>query len=318
MVKQKLLDTLHEIIRTRNYSPNTEEAYRHWIKEYIFFNGLRHPLEMGEEEIKKFLNYLAVDKKIAASTQHQALCALLFLYRDVLRTGQLWIDNFTRAIKPKHLPIVFTREEAQLVLKQLRPTQWLMASILYGAGLRLMECHNLRIKDLDFGYKQIIIWDGKGHKSRKTMLPQSLILPLKEHLRKVMLLHEFDLREGFGKVAMPFALERKYPQASREWLWQYVFPAGKRIIDPENGQERRFHIHETILQRAVKSAIRAAGIAKTASCHTFRHSFATHLIENGYDIRTVQELLGHNDVRTTMIYTHVLNRGGLGVRSPLD
>jgi integron integrase len=273
---------------------------------------------MGEPEVSKFLSNLAVEGKVSASTQNQALSAILFLYQAVLKQELGWINNVKRAKKPSHLPVVFTKEEAKAVLLRLEGTKWLMASLLYGAGLRLMECLGLRVKDIDFSYSQITVRDGKGGKDRLTMLPESLKDPLKKHLEKVSILHEQELKEGFGKVYLPFALAKKYPNAEREFAWQYVFPASNRSIDPRSGIERRHHIYETVLQKAVKAAVRAAGINKPASCHTFRHSFATHLLEDGYDIRTVQELLGHKDVSTTMIYTHVLNKGGKGVRSPLD
>ncbi|MCC7210863.1 MAG: integron integrase [Candidatus Brocadia sp.] len=318
MSKLKLLDQVRDAIRVKHYSMRTEEAYVHWIKRFIFFHEKRHPLKMGESEVSKFLSHLAVEGKVSASTQNQALSALLFLYQEVLKQELGWINNVKRAKKPSHLPVVFTKEEAKAVLLRLEGTKWLMASLLYGAGLRLMECLGLRVKDIDFSYNQITVRDGKGGKDRLTMLPGSLQEPLKKHLEKVRILHEQDLKEGFGKVYLPFALAKKYPNAEREFAWQYVFPASNRSIDPRSGIERRHHIYETVLQKAVKAAVRAAGINKPASCHTFRHSFATHLLEDGYDIRTVQELLGHKDVSTTMIYTHVLNRGGKGVRSPLD
>ncbi len=318
MSKPKLLDQVRDAIRVKHYSMRTEEAYVHWIKRFIFFHEKRHPLKMGESEVSKFLSHLAVEGKVSASTQNQALSALLFLYQEVLKQELGWINNVKRAKKPSHLPVVFTKEEAKAVLLRLEGTKWLMASLLYGAGLRLMECLGLRVKDIDFSYNQITVRDGKGGKDRLTMLPGSLQEPLKKHLEKVRILHEQDLKEGFGKVYLPFALAKKYPNAEREFAWQYVFPASNRSIDPRSGIERRHHIYETVLQKAVKAAVRAAGINKPASCHTFRHSFATHLLEDGYDIRTVQELLGHKDVSTTMIYTHVLNRGGKGVRSPLD
>lgn len=318
MSKPKLLDQVRDAIRVRHYSMRTEEAYVYWIKRFIFYHEKRHPLHMGEQEVSKFLSHLAVEGKVSASTQNQALSALLFLYQEVLKQELGWINNVKRAKKPSHLPVVFTKEEAKAVLLRLEGTKWLMASLLYGAGLRLMECLGLRVKDIDFSYNQITVRDGKGGKDRLTMLPGSLQEPLKKHLEKVRILHEQDLKEGFGKVYLPFALAKKYPNAEREFAWQYVFPASNRSIDPRSGIERRHHIYETVLQKAVKAAVRAAGINKPASCHTFRHSFATHLLEDGYDIRTVQELLGHKDVSTTMIYTHVLNKGGKGVRSPLD
>lgn len=318
MDKPKILDQVRDAIRVKHYSMRTEEAYVHWIKRFTLFHEKRHPLHMGEPEVSKFLSNLAVEGKVSASTQNQALSAILFLYQEVLKQELGWINNVKRAKKPSHLPVVFTKEEAKAVLLRLEGTKWLMASLLYGAGLRLMECLGLRVKDIDFSYNQIVVRDGKGGKDRLTMLPESLKDPLKKHLEKVRILHEQELKEGFGKVYLPFALEKKYPNAEREFGWQYVFPASNRSIDPRSGIERRHHIYETVLQKAVKAAVRAAGINKPASCHTFRHSFATHLLEDGYDIRTVQELLGHKDVSTTMIYTHVLNKGGKGVRSPLD
>jgi integron integrase len=273
---------------------------------------------MGEHEISEFLTHLAVKEKVAAATQNQALNAIVFLYREALNIDLGLMDDIKWAKRGTKLPIVFNKEEAKAVLKQLEGIKWLMASLLYGSGLRLMECIRLRVKDLDFAYKQVFIRDAKGNKDRKTMLPVSLIEPLQGHLTKVRVIHKQDLEDGFGQVYLPFALEKKYPNASREWGWQYVFPSSKRSKDPRTGVIRRHHIAETVLQRAVKLAVRASGITKPGSCHTFRHSFATHLLEDGYDIRTAQELLGHKDVSTTMIYTHVLNKGGKAVRSPLD
>lgn len=318
MQKPKLLDQVRNAIRVKHYSYRTEESYINWIKRFIFFHNKRHPAEMGEREISQFLTHLAVNEKVSASTQNQALSAILFLYRNVLKQELAWIDDIERAKKPEKLPVVFTPDEAKAILLRLEGLTWLMASLLYGAGLRLMECVRLRVKDIDFAYNQIVLRDTKGNKDRVTMLPVSLKEPLQRHLSKVKVIHDQDLKEGFGRVYLPYALEQKYPNAAAEWGWQYVFPASKRSIDPRTGIERRHHLDESVLQRAVKQAIRKAGIAKLASCHTFRHSFATHLLENGYDIRTVQELLGHKDVRTTMIYTHVLNRGGKGVKSPID
>ncbi len=273
---------------------------------------------MGEKEINHFLTYLALNQKVAASTQNQALSALLFLYKAVLKKEIGWIGNIRHAKKPKRLPVVFTRDETNKVLLQLDGKYWLVAALLYGAGLRLMECLRLRVKDLDFDYHQITVRDGKGQKDRRTMLPLSLHTPLKRHLKRVKALHKNDLNQGNGRVALPTALNRKYPNADREWSWQYVFPASTLYFDPLGKLQRRHHLHESAMQRAMKEATRKAGITKTGSCHTLRHSFATHLLEDGYDIRTVQELLGHKDVRTTMVYTHVLNQGRLGVRSPLD
>ncbi|HYE34140.1 MAG TPA: integron integrase [Methylocaldum sp.] len=273
---------------------------------------------MGAPEVERFLTHLAVDRNVAASTQNQALSAILFLYKDVLGIELPWLSEVRRAKKPERLPLVLTVEEVKRVLARLDGQHWLMASLLYGAGLRLLECVRLRVKDVDFGYKQITVRDGKGQKDRMTMLPQAVIEPLKAHLEKVKVLHEHDVEEGYGEVYLPYALERKYPNAGREFGWQYVFSAQHRSRDPRSGKERRHHLDEQSLQRAMKKAVRAAGLTKPASCHTLRHSFATHLLQSGYDIRTVQELLGHKDVSTTMIYTHVLNRGGMGVNSPLD
>ena len=273
---------------------------------------------MGHIEVGEFLTHLAVQRKVSASTQNQALNAIVFLYHEVLGQELGEIGSFQRAKRPILQPLVLTREEVQKVLLHLQGEKKLMSGLLYGAGLRLMECLHLRVKDLDFGYGQIAVHDGKGRKDRVTMLPGTLINPLKTQLKKVKDCFNLDINEGFFGVSMPEALSRKYPNAAKEWAWQYVFPASKRGIDPRSGAVKRHHIHETVLQRAVKQAVRSAGITKPATCHTFRRSFATHLIEDGYDIRTVQELLGHKDVSTTMIYTHVLNCGGKGVRSPLD
>lgn len=316
--KPKLIDQVRETIRRKHYSIRTEEAYVDWIKRFIFFHNKRHPAEMGEGEIEQFLNHLAVQKKVAASTQNQALSAIVFLYREVLDKEIGWMDNLERAKQPERLPVVLTETEVRHILAHLEGRNWLMASLLYGAGLRLMECLRLRVKDIDFEYCQITVRDGKGNKDRVTMLPESSAELLKHHLEKVQMVHEQDLAAGGGEVYLPHALGQKYKNASREWGWQYVFPAAKRSIDPRSGVERRHHADEKSLQRAMKRAVRAARISKLASCHTLRHSFATHLLRNGYDIRTVQDLLGHKDVSTTMIYTHVLNRGGRGVRSPLD
>jgi len=318
MVKEKLLDQVRYVIRVKHFSIRTEEAYVNWIRKFILFHNKRHPIEMGEHDVSQFLTYLAVKKRVAASTQNQALAAILFLYRDVLKKDLGWLDDVERAKRPGRLPVVFSKQEVDEILVRLEGTKWLMASLLYGSGLRLMECIRLRVKDLDFGYDQLVIRDGKGQKDRVTMLPLSLKEPLQRHLAKVKAIHEEDLRAGFGRVHLPFALNRKYPNAELEWGWQYVFPSSKRSKDPRTGIVRRHHIDESVLQRSVKVAIRAASITKHGSCHTFRHSFATHLLEDGYDIRTVQELLGHKDVSTTMIYTHVLNKGGKAVKSPLD
>ena len=314
----RLLDQVRSAIRLRHYSIRTEEAYIQWIRRYILFHHKRHPLEMGSPEINHFLSHLASSKNVASSTQNQALCALVFLYKVVLHKDPGELGDVIWAKKPKKLPVVLTRAEVKALLNGLEDEKWIMANLLYGAGLRLMECIRLRVKDVDFGYKQILVRDGKGEKDRVTMLPACVIKPLSEHLVGVKKLHQKDLVEGFGNVYLPYALERKYPHADREWGWQYVFPSWKRSIDPRTRIERRHHIDETVLQRAVKEAARKARIDKLVGPHVLRHSFATHLLEAGHDIRTVQELLGHQDVRTTMIYTHILNKGGMGVQSPAD
>jgi integron integrase len=314
----RLLDQVRDAIRRRHFSYRTEETYVHWIKRFIYFHGKRHPREMAVVEATAFLNHLAKDREVAAATQNQALSALLFLYKEVLGQPLPWLDELERARRPARVPAVLTAPEAQRLLSQLRGTRWLMASLLYGAGLRLRECLKLRVKDVDFEYRQITVRDGKGGKDRITMLPDSLVDPLKSHLQRVKTLHERDVAEGYGDVELPDALHRKYPRLGYEWAWKFVFPSRQRSVDPRTGVVRRHHVYENYLIRAVKQAVRAAGIAKHVSCHTLRHSFATHLLESGYDIRTVQELLGHKDVSTTMIYTHVLNKGGRGVKSPLD
>ncbi|MBA3256167.1 MAG: integron integrase [Pyrinomonadaceae bacterium] len=318
MASPKLLDQVRTVARVRHLSLRTEKAYAQWIKRFILFHKKRHPAEMAEQEIREFLANLAVELRVSASTQTVALSALLFLYRDVLKRDLPYISEIERAKPSRHLPVVFSRAEVQAVLARLAGTNHLIASLLYGAGLRLMEGIRLRVKDIDFSANQLTIREGKGANDRLTMLPQRIQPALQEQLLRARVLHQQDLKEGFGRVYLPFALERKYPNAAREWGWQYVFPALKCSRDPRTGIERRHHVAPENLQRAVKNAINLARINKNGSCHTFRHSFATHLLQDGYDIRTVQELLGHKDVRTTMIYTHVLNRGGRGVRSPLD
>jgi integron integrase len=318
MSSPKLLEQVRTVARVRHLSYKTETAYVSWIKRFIFFHNKRHPKEMAEPEIRQFLAYLAVQRRVTASTQTVALSALLFLYRDVLKLPLLNIENIERAKPSRKLPVVFTKEEEQTILAHLSGTHLLLTSLLYGAGLRLMEALRLRVKDLDFTMNQIVIREGKGNVDRITMLPLSLKAAIKDQLTRVKLLHEKDLREGFGQVYLPFALERKYVNASTDWSWQFVFPSLRRSKDPRTGVERRHHAAPESLQRAVKTAIKLASISKNGSCHTFRHSFATHLLADGYDIRTVQELLGHKDVSTTMIYTHVLNCGGRGVKSPLD
>jgi len=314
----RLLDRVRAALRTRHYSRRTEKAYVHWIKRYIFFHGKRHPAEMGAAEVTAFLTALAVRDRVAASTQNQALNALLFLYREILGVELPWLDGLVRAKRPQHLPTVLTREEVRTVLEQLDRAPRLMALLLYGAGLRLLECCRLRIKDVDFATNQITIRDGKGSKDRVTMLPSAVKIDLARHVERARALHQRDLAAGAGWVELPWALGRKYPNAGREWAWQWVFLATRLYVDPSTGQRRRHHLHESVVQRAVREAVLKAGLAKKATCHTFRHSFATHLLEDGHDIRTVQELLGHQDVSTTMIYTHVLNRGPAAVRSPAD
>jgi integron integrase len=316
--KPKLLEQMRQAIRTRHYSDRTEKAYVHWIKRFIFFHNKRHPIEMAEAEIGRFLSALATDSKVSASTQNQALNALLFLYKEVLDKQIGFVDGVVRAKRPHRLPVVLTRQEVRSIVGWLEGSDWLMAMLLYGAGLRLMECLRLRVKDIDFTSNQIVVRAGKGDKDRHTMLPIAVKEPLSKHLNGIKRLHERDLERELGRVSLPNALERKYPNAGKEWGWQWIFPAASHYTDKVTGERRRHHLHESVLQKAVKEAVRQAGITKPASPHTFRHSFATHLLEDGYDIRTVQELLGHRDVSTTMIYTHVLNRGGKGVFSPAD
>lgn len=318
MQKPKLLDQVRAKIRLKGYSKQTEKAYVHWIREFIFFHNKRHPSEMAEMEVGDFLTYLAVDRNFAPSTQNQALNALLFLYREILENPLAKIDNIIRSKKPKRLPVVFTRKEVREVLQNMRGTNQLMASLLYGSGLRISECLRLRVKDIDFEYLTITVRDGKGHKDRVTLLPRKLIHALTLHLEKRNAIHREDLHNGFGEVTLPFALSRKYPNAPKEWIWQFVFPAEKRVQDPKTGKFLQTHMEARILQRSVKNAIKAAKINKPGTPHSLRHSFATHLLERGYDIRKVQELLGHSNVSTTMIYTHVLKLGASGAKSPLD
>jgi integron integrase len=318
MPRSLLLDQVRSAIRLRHYSIRTEEAYLSAIRRFILYHQKRHPREMGVDEIRQYLSHLATDSNVAASTQNVVLAALIFLYREVLRIELPLIEGVERAKRPLRIPVVLTTAEVKRVLGQMTGTHHLMASLLYGAGLRLMECVRLRVKDLDFGYCQIIVRDGKGEKDRRTILPRPLVNPLRRHLAKVRLQHEEDVRLGCGRVYLPYALERKYPNAANGWLWQYVFPSARLSVDPRKGERRRHHASEDRLQRSVKGAIERAGVEKRASCHTLRHSFATHLLEAGYDIRTIQELLGHSDISTTMIYTHVLKRGGKGVKSPLE
>jgi integron integrase len=314
----KLLDRVRDKIRLKHYSIRTEQSYVQWVRRFILHHDKRHPAEMGAVEVEAFLTHLAVAGNVAASTQNQARSAILFLYKEVLGTALPWLDNVEQAKKPKRLPVVLTPDEVRGLLAQLAGVHWLVAVLLYGAGLRLMEALRLRVQDVDFKRREILVREGKGFKDRVTMLPELAAKPLQLHLEAVKALHQKDLAEGYGAVFLPYALERKYPNAGKSWGWQYVFPAGNRSVDPRSGQTRRHHIDEQTIQRAVKQAVRNAGIVRPATPHTLRHSFATHLLQNGQDIRTVQELLGHEDVQTTMIYTHVLNKGGRGVTSPLD
>jgi integron integrase len=314
---QKLLDQARDRLRTMHYSYRTENTYLDWMRRYILYHHKRHPREMGATEIQAFLTYLAADRSVAASTQNQALSAILFLYREVLHQ-EIEPVLLSSTKRPERLPTVLTHTEVLQILDHLEGIHRLMAQLLYGSGLRLMECVRLRVKDIDFEYKTITVRDGKGEKDRITPLPDSVAAGLRRQIERVRLLHDEDLAAGAGEVYLPYALALKMPNARLELAWQYLFPALKRAIDPRSGKERRHHIDPSGLQRAVKEAARKASVRKRVTCHTFRHSFATHLLQNGYDIRTVQELLGHKDVRTTMIYTHVLQRGGLAVKSPLD
>jgi integron integrase len=316
--KPRLLDRVRQAIRALHYSRRTEKAYVSWIKRFIFFNGKRHPDELGEEEVTAFLNYLAVELKVSASTQNQARNAILFLYKTVLGRELDWLEGIVHAKGPHRLPVVLTQAEVVDLLRHIEGTPWLIASLMYGSGLRLLECCRLRIKDVDFARLEITVRDGKGQKDRVTVMPAKLKNPLLAHVELVRRQHARDLKMGAGFVELPFALERKNPSAASQLSWQWVFPATRTYIDAASGKQRRHHLHETVVQRAIKEAVRVAGIAKPATSHSLRHSFATHLLEGGYDIRTVQELLGHNDVSTTMIYTHVLPRGARGVRSPAD
>jgi integron integrase len=316
--RPRLIEQLRQALRCKHYSRRTEQSYSGWVRRFLRFHKMRHPAEMGEAEINAFLSHLALRRKVSASTQNQALSAILFLYKGVLKKDIKNLGDVIRARRPKHLPVVMTRDEVADVLSHLEGQVWLMCSLMYGAGLRLTECLRLRVQDIDFGSNQIVIRDGKGFKDRVTMLPQITKRPLLDHLGEVRRVHEQDLAEGYGRVQMPYALARKYPRADREWRWQYVFPQRNRWVNRQTGQQGRHHLDESIVQKAVKVAVSETGITKRVSCHCMRHSFATHLLEDGYDIRTVQDLLGHKDVRTTMVYTHVLNRGGKGVRSPMD
>jgi len=315
----RLLDRVRIAIRTRHYSIRTEEAYVGWIRRFILFHGKRHPNEMGESEINVFLSSLAVKARVSASTQNQALSALLFLYRNVLERQFPVLENLVRAKRSKRLPVVMTRAEVKSVLARLHGTPKLVATMLYGSGMRLMECLRLRVKDVEFGRNLIVVREGKGDRDRRVPLPMAVRQDLVTWLSQVKRIHEKDLADGFGAVYLPHALARKYPKASTSWWWQWLFPAEDRSTDPRSGAVRRHHLQDWNIQRAVAQTVRDVGIKKPVTCHTFRHSFATHLLEDGYDIRTIQELLGHKDLKTTMIYTHVLNRsGGRGVRSPAD
>ena len=314
----RLLDQVRIRCRTRHYSIRTERAYVGWARRFILANNLRHPRELGLAEVEAFLSALAVRDDVAASTQNQALSALLFLYKEVLGLELPWVGSVTRARRPKRLPVVLAHAEVRALLSQLDGQVGLMASLLYGAGMRLMEAVRLRVKDVDFGRREIIVRNGKGGKDRRVPLPRTVQAALAAQVERARVLHARDLDRGFGEVWLPHALSRKYPTAAREFGWQWVFPARQLSVDPRGGARRRHHVDEAVLQRAVKAARVAAGIDKPATCHTLRHSFATHLLESGHDIRTVQELLGHKDVATTQVYTHVLGRGAGGVLSPLD
>jgi integron integrase len=315
----KLMDQYRETLRVKHYSPRTEDTYSQWVKNYIVFHGKRHPKEMGVTEIAQYLTYLAAKQEVSASTQNQAFSAILFLYRHVLKIP---LDETQLAeLRPqraKTIPVVLTKDEVKRLIANLNGTYKLIAQITYGGGLRLMEAMRLRVKDIDFGNHQILIRDGKGEDDRFTLLPDSVIAPLQTHLKYVKSLHEKDLSEGYGAVYLPYALSRKQPNTEKEWIWQYVFPASDISTDKRSGITRRHHIHESFFQKNIREAARRAKIDKHVTPHTLRHSFATHLLQNGYDIRTIQELLGHKDVKTTMIYTHVLQRGALAVKSPLD
>ncbi len=315
--KPKLLDMVKNDLRVKHYSRKTEESYVSWIKQFVFFNNKRHPNEMGKDEIQKFINYLAVERHVASATQNQALQGILYLYKNILEKDIGWLEDIKHATRVKHLPVVFSKREVIKIFEHLGGITKLIVGLLYGSGLRLSECLNLRIKDIDFDYKQIIVRDGKGEKDRYTVLPITIIPEMKKHLNEVYIEHKKDIAKGKGETILPYALRKKYPNAGKEFGWQYAFPADKFIKEKSSEIIFRSHIHESTIQRAVKEAIRKAGVNKPGSPHTFRHSFATHLLENGSDIRTIQELLGHRSVKTTMIYTHVLNRG-LGVKSPLD
>jgi integron integrase len=316
--KGRLLDAVRDKLRAKHYSYRTEQQYLYWIRRFILHHNKRHPAEMGGAEVERYLTHLAVEGRVAASTQNQALSAILFLYRQVLEVELPWLNGVVRARAPTHVPVVLPRREVQALLAHLEGQVHLVAQLLYGSGLRLMEALRLRVKDIDFEYSQIVVRDGKGRKDRVTILPDIVVEPLEHHLALVREQHDRALQLGYGGVALPDAIERKYPRANVSWGWQYVFPAPRASADPRTGEWRRHHLHETSVQRAVKAAARRMGVVKPIGPHTFRHCFATHLLERGYDIRTVQELMGHSDVRTTQIYTHVMKKGAGAVKSPLD
>jgi integron integrase len=316
--RPRLFEDVRRRLRLKHYSLATERVYLQWMRRFILANGKRHPRDMGGVEVERFLSALATEGDVAASTQNQALSALLFLYREVLRIDLPWMENVVRAKRPRRVPTVLSQEEVRRLLAAMDGRPWLLASLLYGTGMRLMECLRLRVKDVDFARAEITVRDGKGGKDRRTVLPRSLCESLQREIERARVLHERDLAEGFGETRLPHALARKYPHAAREFSWQYVFPSAQRSRDPRGGAVRRHHFDDAVLARALKTARGRAGIVKLLSAHTLRHSFATHLLEAGYDLRTIQELLGHKDVATTQIYTHVLNRGGNGVVSPLD
>ena len=317
MQEKKILTQVKDLIRKKHYSYRTEKTYIYWMKQFYYYFNERNPAEMGSKEISEFLTYIATKKRVSSSTQNQALNALVFLYKGVLKY-EINELQFTRAKLPQRIPVVLSKNEVQQILHNLEGIHWLVANLLYGSGLRLMESLRLRVKDIDFEYKQLLIRRGKGQKDRRSILPEKLIEPLREQISKRKILHKNDLRVGFGDVYLPDSLSRKYSNASKEFIWQYIFPARRLYYDKYRKLKMRHHIHESAIQRAVKQAVRKTTITKRVGCHTLRHSFATHLLENGYDIRTVQELLGHKDIRTTMIYTHVLNTNKIGVKSPLD
>jgi len=314
----KLLEQVKQSLRTKHYSYRTEKSYISWIKQFVLFHGKRHPKDMGEKEISEFLTHLAVKRRVSSSTQNQALCAIVFLYKHVLKKELGDFGDLIWAKKPTSIPVVLTKKEVKSILSELHGKPYLIGHLLYGSGLRLIEVLRLRVHNIDFDYNQITVIEGKGAKSRITMLPETIKTPLKLYLQKIKKIHEKDLKNGYGSVEMPYALNNKYPNADKEWKWQYVFPASRISTDPRTGIRRRHHLDESVFRKALKKSKNIVNINKRISSHTFRHSFATHLLEEGYDIRTVQELLGHKNVKTTMIYTHVLNKGGRGVISPAD